>query len=95
MGCQGLATHQRGPVPLCDPCEEAASSLTRLPLGPVSEAAGLVHLAQLRTQAEALDAMLSAAVERAVQAGHSYVVIGQALGVTRQAARQRHLRGRT
>lgn len=53
----------------------------------------LADLRRLRWKAVQLEAQIDATIAAAVGAGSTYVEVGQALGVTRQAARQRHLRG--
>jgi hypothetical protein len=92
IGCQGAAVHLRGSVPLCQFCEDAASSLTRLPVRPVRPLDPLGDLRRLQRRRRALEEDLDALVDAAHVAGHSYADIGQALDMTRQAARQRHLR---
>lgn len=92
VGCQGVAVHLRGSVPLCQFCEDAASSLTRLPVRPVRPPDPLGDLRRVRRRIAALEKRVDELLDQAHLAGHSYAEIGQALDVTRQAARQRHLR---
>ncbi len=92
IGCEGAAVRQRGSVPLCQFCEDSASSLTRLPVRPVRPSDPLRDLGRLQLRRLALEADLDALVHAAYLAGHSYAEIGQQLDMSRQAARQRHLR---
>lgn len=92
-GCERLSVVARGSVPLCGACDRAASTLTREPRRPAPAAVDhLAELRRLRTREYALAQQVDQQLAAAAEAGCSYVDIGQALGVTRQAARQRHLR---
>ncbi len=93
IGCQGAAVLQRGSVPLCRFCEDSASSLTRLPVRRVRPADPLGDLRRLQLRRRRLEDELDQLVHAAYLAGHSYGEVGEVLGVSRQAVRQRHLRG--
>ena len=53
---------------------------------------GLARLAELTTQAKRLDAQINEQVDALAAAATSWPAIAQALGVTRQAAHQGHIR---
>ena len=104
--CSGEAVVQRGAVPLCEPCEGASSSLKRLamtPLGtgmyvdgqpsrqaPVQLHERLFAVSKAATAVRVANERQKEAVRLAYQAGGSWVMIGKALGVTRQAAQARY-----
>ncbi len=89
-GCEGLAVVCRGTITLCRSCSAQASSLAREPERPVPSPAQLLEQAgRLQVRLEELTRERDAMAAAAVAAGANYAVIGRALGVTRQAARQR------
>jgi hypothetical protein len=93
IGCQGAAVLLRGSVPLCQFCEDSSSSLKRLPVRRVRPADPLGDLRRLQQRRRRIEDELDQLVHAAYLAGHSYGEVGLVLGVSRQAVRQRHLRG--
>jgi hypothetical protein len=53
---------------------------------------GLARLAELTTEAQRLDAQITEQIDALAAAATSWPAIAQALGVTRQAAHQGHIR---
>ena len=87
--CQGVAVVAYGPTRLCASCDLMRSSVgkgtTPRPL-PAVELAHLIDVA--RAAADANDRLAEAA-QAARRGGASWTQIGDALGLTRQAAQQR------
>lgn len=87
--CQGVAVVAYGPIALCAMCDAMRSGVGK---GMVARALPGAELAQLaeasRTLGEAQQA-LDRAGRLARMAGASWAQIGDAVGVTRQAAQQR------
>ncbi len=94
--CTLTATIKFGPVALCQDCAQRRSTVgkgqpgTTLPPSPPPDLLSWVT-AVVRDAATA-EQTLNAAITRARQAGMSWAVIGDHLGVSRQAAQQRFAR---
>ena len=87
--CQGVAVVAYGPTRLCATCDAMRSAVGRThaprPV-PGAELAQLIVAAQVVADA---DHQLARAAHTAREAGASWLQIGDALGLTRQAAQQR------
>lgn len=88
---------QRGSVPLCADCEARASSLTRLPVGPLEVVdqvpvvpPRLQDLARVAARRTKLEHDQAQAVLGARAAGATWSQIGAALGVSQQAVHKRY-----
>lgn len=94
--CTLTATVRYGAVALCPPCQARRSTLGKgqpsvpLPASPNVEV--LAWVAAAHQHADAAEHSLTAAITRARQTGASWTAIGTHLGVSRQAAQQRHTR---
>lgn len=92
--CGGPSVLWRGNVPLCRPCADRASTLTRAPLrnGPTvsTPRSPLEQLQALRRTRESLDTRQAEWVRRARAGGASWADIGMALGITPQGAHKRY-----
>ena len=87
--CEGVAVVAYGPTRLCASCDAMRSSVGKGTAGhpiPGAELARLIDAA--RTAADANNHLADAARD-ARQAGATWTQIGDALGLTRQAAQQR------
>ena len=87
--CQGVAVVAYGPTPLCASCDLIRSSVgkgTAPRRLPGAELARLIDAARAAADA---DQHLAEAARAARRAGASWSQIGNALGLTRQAAQQR------
>jgi len=87
--CQGVAVGAYGNIALCRACDQIRSAVGRTNAPRPLPAAQLFQLmAAARTLAQA-EHDLAEAVRQARQAGASWTHIGDAVGVSRQAAQQR------
>jgi hypothetical protein len=87
--CQGTAIVAYGPIRLCDTCNRMRSAVGRTNIArphPGAELAHLIDAAHALTQAEN---HLAHTVHTARNAGATWTHIGDAVGLTRQAAQQR------
>jgi hypothetical protein len=87
--CQGFAIVAYGDIRLCATCDQMRSAVGRTNIAravPGAELAHLIDAAQAVTRAER---QLADAVRAARVAGASWAQIGDAVGLTRQAAQQR------
>jgi hypothetical protein len=87
--CEGVAVVTYGPTPLCATCDAMRSSVGRGSIArplPGAELADLIDAAQAAADAQH---RLGEAARAARHAGASWTQIGDALGLTRQAAQQR------
>jgi len=93
--CEGLAVVAYGPTALCSACSARRSAVGRTHVARKLPGAELARLGNAaRRLAEAAAAMGEAAAG-ARRAGASWAQIGNAAGVTRQAAQQRWRRAST
>ncbi len=101
--CQGGAVARRGRAPLCQACLDRESSTSRLPLRPLAPAPTPEVPAVVLTAPDVVDLLRAAEARRlelvarrdelarlAHASGVSWAEVGEAIGVTRQAARQRY-----
>lgn len=87
--CEGVAVVAYGPTPLCATCDQMRSGVGKATVGrpvPGVELAGLIDAAHAVAEAEH---HLARAARAARRAGATWTQIGDAAGVTRQAAQQR------
>jgi hypothetical protein len=96
-GCQHRAVVAYDKVKLCADCDSRRSTMGK-GVAPRSLVAGrdwspLVAVETAAGHLEAAKAELATAVEHARRLGHSWGMLGAALGVTRQAAQQRYAGG--
>ncbi len=87
--CEGVATVAYGPTVLCADCDKRRSAVGRTNTARLIPGAALDRLADAAAASTDPDRNLAAAAHAARDAGASWAHIGQAVGVTRQAAQQR------
>jgi 2-keto-3-deoxy-L-rhamnonate aldolase RhmA len=87
--CQGIAVVAYGPTPLCATCDAMRSSVGKGTVARPVPAAELARLIDAARAAASAEDELAEAARHARHAGASWTQIGDALGITRQAAQQR------
>jgi len=87
--CQGVAVVAYGPTRLCATCDAMRSSVGKGTVGRPVPGAELGRLIDAARNAADADNKLDRAARAARHAGASWTQIGDALGLTRQAAQQR------
>ena len=87
--CEATPLVAYGPIVLCAPCDKRRSAVGRSIAARPLPGTHLAHLERTAMTARHADSALTAAAVEARQAGASWAQIGQAVGITRQAAQQR------
>lgn len=87
--CQGVAVVAYGPTRLCASCDTMRSSVGKGTVPRPVPAAELGRLIDAAHVAAAAEDQLTRTARAARHAGASWTQIGDALGITRQAAQQR------
>ena len=87
--CQGDAFVAYGPITLCRNCDLRRSTVGKGTVPRAVPGVELRHLADAAQTAADADAELTHAAHAARNAGATWTQIGDAVGVTRQAAQQR------
>ncbi len=87
--CEGVATVAYGPTVLCADCDKRRSAVGRTNIARPVPGAALARLADAAIAATDAESHFSVAAHAARDTGASWAQIGQAAGVSRQAAQQR------
>lgn len=87
--CQGLAVLAYGNIRLCATCDRMRSAVGRTNMARAVPGAELAHLIDVADAVTHAERQLADAVRAARAAGASWAQIGDAIGLTRQAAQQR------
>src|SRR5687768_6453268 len=87
--CEGVAVVADGPSRLCAACDAMRSSVGKGTVARTVPGAALARLIDAARAAAAADHQLADAARAARDGGASWTQIGDALGLTRQAAHQR------
>lgn len=87
--CEGLAIVSYGSIALCAACDLRRSAVGRTHAARKLPGAQLARLAEAADNLAQAEAALNDAANQARQAGASWAHIGDAAGISRQAAQQR------